>query len=228
MRWCSAPGWNQKQKGLLKPLKTKNYRQNLTKYQHCCFGEHTEKTIEHLWFCCSIQALNSAIGWNCRKRRQHLCSGVRLPPSPPHWNMCPGHDTKSSDDESRVLELCSTSSLTLLPGQFWPGVVIPVMIASVGQIKTFNHLIYLNQFNSVLTNDCQIELFLWYSKAWNHCVLKLSTSSFKTVTYKVFIYRPYIFNWYIYKQTSALNSLRSFICRKIQPTKQLKSKRVLK
>ena len=36
-------------------------------------------------------------------------------------------------------------SLLLLPGPLWPGVVVPVRVASMGQIELFNHLLYLKQ-----------------------------------------------------------------------------------
>ena len=49
----------------------------------------------------------------------------------PNFNECPGYGTKPSDDEAPVLELWemwSTHSLLLLPGPFWPGVVVPVWV----------------------------------------------------------------------------------------------------
>ena len=49
------------------------------------------------------------------------------------------YDTKQSDGEAPViLELwgmLSTSSLSSLPGSFWPGVVAPDNVLSKGQIK---------------------------------------------------------------------------------------------
>ena len=53
----------------------------------------------------------------------------------PH-NKCPGYDTKQSDGEVLVmLELwgiCSTLSLPILPGPFWPGMVAPDRARSMG------------------------------------------------------------------------------------------------
>ena len=64
------------------------------------------------------------VGWGCRIHRLHVYRGVRPP-----TNECPGYDTKQSDGEvPAVLELWgirSTSSLPLLPGPLWHGVVAP-------------------------------------------------------------------------------------------------------
>ena len=71
-------------------------------------------------------------------------------------NECPEFDTKLSDGEASVSELWwmwSTFSLPLLPGPFWPGVVVLVRDASIRQIELFNHLLYLKPFNSVQTNE---------------------------------------------------------------------------
>ena len=58
-------------------------------------------------------------------------------PSAP--NKCPGYDTKQSDGEALItMELWgmqSTSSLPLLPGSLWPGVVAPDVILRMGQIE---------------------------------------------------------------------------------------------
>ena len=55
--------------------------------------------------------------------RLHLCRGVRP------LNESPEYDTKQSDGEVPVmlegLGMVSTSSLSSLPGLFWPGVVAP-------------------------------------------------------------------------------------------------------
>ena len=49
---------------------------------------------------------------------------------------CPGYDTKQSDGEvPAVLELWgmrSSSSLPLLPGPLWPGMVVPDRALSMG------------------------------------------------------------------------------------------------
>ena len=43
---------------------------------------------------------------------------------------------------TRVLGMWSTPSLRLFPGPLWPGVVVPVRVASMGQIELFNNLLY--------------------------------------------------------------------------------------
>ena len=77
--------------------------------------------------------LNSCpVGWGCRIHRLLLSRGVR----PPTTNECPEYDTKQSDGEvPAVLELWgmrSTSSLPLLQGSLWPGVVAPDRARSMG------------------------------------------------------------------------------------------------
>ena len=92
--------------------------------------------------------------------RPHLCRRIRRPPNEfpmtqsagavectecfsaeryDHPNECPGYDTKQSDDEVRVIlglsGMLSTSSLPLLSGRLWPGVVAPDWVLSMGQIK---------------------------------------------------------------------------------------------
>ena len=64
------------------------------------------------------------VSWGCRIHWLHICRGVR-----PHPNECPEYDTKQSDGKvPAMLKLWgtqSTSSLPLLPGPFWPGVLAP-------------------------------------------------------------------------------------------------------
>ena len=59
----------------------------------------------------------------------------------PH-NECPGYDIKQFDGKVPVmLELWgmwSTSSLLLILVPFWPGVVAPDRVLSMGQIKLFD------------------------------------------------------------------------------------------
>ena len=66
----------------------------------------------------------------------HLCRGVRLP------NEYPGYESKPSDGEAPVMlkvwGMQSTSLLLSLPGPFWPGVVAPDRILSMGQIEVFD------------------------------------------------------------------------------------------
>ena len=61
----------------------------------------------------------------------------------PHFK-CPGYDIKLQLmvrlSVLELWEMWSTSSLLLLQGSHWPGVVISVGILSIGQIKLFNHL----------------------------------------------------------------------------------------
>ena len=60
------------------------------------------------------------------------------------------------------------------------------MIPSIGLIELFNHLLYLEPYNCVQTNDqYQIELFMLDSNAWNHWTVckQLSSVSFKDISY---------------------------------------------
>ena len=54
-------------------------------------------------------------------------------------NECPEYDTKQSDGEVPVMlelwEMQSTPSLPSLPGPFWPRVVAPDRVLSMGQIE---------------------------------------------------------------------------------------------
>ena len=53
-------------------------------------------------------------------------------------NQYPGSDTKPSDGEAPVLELClmwSNPYLPLLPGPLWPGKVVLVRVPSIGQAE---------------------------------------------------------------------------------------------
>ena len=55
--------------------------------------------------------------------------------------MCVLFDIKQSDSKAVVLDLYgmwSTSSLPLLPGPFWPGVVAPERILSMDQMELFD------------------------------------------------------------------------------------------
>ena len=57
-------------------------------------------------------------------------------------NEFPGYDTKHFDGEAPVmLELWgiqSTPSLPLIPGPFWPRVITPDRVLSMGQIELFD------------------------------------------------------------------------------------------
>ena len=52
------------------------------------------------------------------------------------FNECPRYETKQSDDEAPVIVefwgMRSTLSLPSLPGPFWPGVVSPEKVLSMG------------------------------------------------------------------------------------------------
>ena len=53
-------------------------------------------------------------------------------------NECPGYDIKQSDGEASDLEISgmqSISSLPLLLGQLWPGVIDPDRVLCMGQIE---------------------------------------------------------------------------------------------
>ena len=83
-----------------------------------------------LGFLNSLRKKLCSVGWGCRIHWLHLCRGVRPP------NKCPGYDTKQSDGEVPVMlgpgGIRSTSSLPLLPGLLWPGVVAPDRVLSMG------------------------------------------------------------------------------------------------
>ena len=64
------------------------------------------------------------VGWGYRLYRLHLCRRVKSTS-----NECPVYDTKQSDGEVPVMlqlwGMRSTSSLPLLPGPLFPGMVAP-------------------------------------------------------------------------------------------------------
>ena len=72
--------------------------------------------------------LDSPVGWGCRIHLLHLCKYRR-------------YDTKPSDGDDPALEfvgIWSTSSLPLLRGPLWSGVVSPDRALSMGQIELFD------------------------------------------------------------------------------------------
>ena len=76
----------------------------------------------------------SPISWDGRIHWLHLYRVV----SPPPLNKCPGYDIKWSDGEAPALKIWgmwSTTSLPLLPGPLWPGVVAPDSILYMGQTE---------------------------------------------------------------------------------------------
>ena len=82
--------------------------------------------------CVSLQVITNGIlttpfcpiCWGCRIHWLHLCRGTK-----PSNIECSGYDTKQSDGEAPVMlgsrGIRNISSLPLLPGPFWPGVVAP-------------------------------------------------------------------------------------------------------
>ena len=76
--------------------------------------------------------------------------------------------------------------MTLLPVPLWSGVVSPVSVRQLGQIKLFNDLLYLKLFNYVQINDeYWIELSVFNSNTWKHLSVRqeISCSSFKYITF---------------------------------------------
>ena len=111
---------------------------------------------------------------------------------------CPGYDTIQSDGEAPVVleirGMWSTPSLPSLTGPFWPGVVAPDRVLSMGQIR----------------------LFELDSNTWSHLTLwkTMSSGSFKNVITKMCLEVLYI----LYKQDLAFNNLQWLICHKTKPT----------
>ena len=94
------------------------------------------------------------VGWGCRIHQLHLCRGVRPPP-----NECPWYDSKQSDGHEApvMLELWEmlSTSLSLLPGPLWPGVVTPDRVLSMGQIELNYNYAKLNYLKlTVFTLNC--------------------------------------------------------------------------
>ena len=79
----------------------------------------------------------SPVVWGRRIHRLHLYRVVRPPPQQRAY--C--YDIKQSEDEVSVMQeheaMWSTPSLplSLPPGSLWPGVVAPIRVISVGQMK---------------------------------------------------------------------------------------------
>ena len=70
----------------------------------------------------------------------------------PPTDECPGYNTRQSDGEAPVQdlwEMWSTSSLSLLPGPLWPGMVVPIRISFLGQTRILDNFLYLKLFNYV-------------------------------------------------------------------------------
>ena len=87
----------------------------------------------------------------------------------------------------------------LLPGPHLPEVVAPIKVPSMGQMKLFNRLLYLN-------HSTEGE--------------KMKFGSFNNnVTYKLFVYKSSIFNINVWTRL-VLNNLQELICNKTKPTNQ--------
>ena len=102
----------------------------------------------------------SPVAWGCRIHWLHLP------------NKFPWYDTKPTDSEAPVLELqgmWSISSLQLLPGPLWPGVVVPVRVSYMDQIEIFIHLLYLRLLcsNKWIMLTWIISVELQYLKPFN-------------------------------------------------------------
>ena len=73
------------------------------------------------------------VSWGCRIYWLNLCRGVR-PPSRVSY-----YDTKQSDGEVPVMlehwGMWRTTSLPMLPGPLWPGIVAPDRTLSMGLIE---------------------------------------------------------------------------------------------
>ena len=95
------------------------------------------------------------VGWGCRIHWLHLCRGVRLPhvggvlplyrdatedclASYSGHMLCPEYDAKQSSVMLELWGMWSTIPLPLLPGPFWPGLVAPDKVLSMGQIELFD------------------------------------------------------------------------------------------
>ena len=72
-------------------------------------------------------------------------------------NECPGYETKQSDLEAPVMlehwEMPSRHFLSLIPGPFWPGVVTPDRVLSMGQRELNWVRFWIVWTRSVLTFD---------------------------------------------------------------------------
>ena len=106
--------------------------------------------------------LSCPVGWGCRLHRLDPSRGIKK-----NLNVCPGYDTKQSDGEAPVMlelwKIRSTSSLSLLSGQLWPGVVANDLCWNVSYTWQ-----YLELFNCVQKN----ELWLVKKVLWIKCVYK--------------------------------------------------------
>ena len=87
--------------------------------------------------------IHCPVSLGCRIPWLHLCRGVR----PPHE--CPVYDTEQSDGEVPVIlglwGIRNISSLPLLSGPLWPGVVAPdSVVAPINGLNRTNGILMLN------------------------------------------------------------------------------------
>ena len=97
-----------------------------------------------IWFANPVAIEKVAFGSSLAERGKNIS------------NDYPRYDTKPSDGETPVLELCrmwNTPSVRLHLSFLRPRVVITVRVLSDGQIELLNHLLYLKPFNCAPTND---------------------------------------------------------------------------
>ena len=93
----------------------------------------------------------SSVGGGCGVQNTlttSLWSGKTFP-----HNECAGYDTNAEVSDQKIWGIWSTHILSLLPGQLWRRVVVPVRVLSINQIELANHLLYLKLFNCVQTTN---------------------------------------------------------------------------
>ena len=135
---------------------------------HICMGYTSTENKREIWIslcnfirngsllsqqkCSALALLSSQLRWSSKLRQLHRCREVR--PLPIEY---PGYDTKVSDGDASLLELCgmwSTPSLPLLLDLLGADVVVSSLrVSSMDQIEIYNHLLYLKPFNCVQRND---------------------------------------------------------------------------
>ena len=143
----------------------------------------------------------SPLSWGNRIDWLQRFSQLR-PPSP---NEFLGYDIKQSDSEGTALEFWRmriSPSLPLLPGPFWPRVVAPDSVLSMGEIELFDYLklsVKKLMFNWIVCDTYQyLEPFNWIQKKRAQGRLKC---------YQQNLFTNHIYLIYMYKQDLELNNL---------------------